>query len=334
MSYPITVSLIPGLPTKAYRHGVGAYEGVVAHATANYGDSDEGERNYEAAHWNDAFVHFFVDHDSITQVANTDYLAWGAGPNANPRFVHVELCQSHDHGQFQEAYKRYVWLLAKILKDKNLGVTRKGTLWTHSDVTKELGGTTHQDPDAYLAEHGVSIDQLVADVTAEYNGPVTVAPKQAQAPAPVAAAPVQGKSIDQLAQDVIKGLLGSGSVRVRALGAQYDAVQARVNEILTGKAKPAPAPQPSIDDLAQKVIRGELGSGDARRQALGAQYDAVQARVNEILGGSKPAAAPQPSVHDLAMKVIRGEFGSGDARKAALGSRYAEVQAEVNRILG
>ena len=44
----------------------------------------------------------------------------------------------------------------------------------------------------------------------------------------------------------------------------------------------APAPK-SIDELAQEVIDGKHGSGDARRESLGEQYEAVQTRVNELL---------------------------------------------------
>ena len=40
----------------------------------------------------------------------------------------------------------------------------------------------------------------------------------------------------------------------------------------------------SIDELAQEVIAGKYGNGDARKQALGGRYEEVQARVNEILG--------------------------------------------------
>ena len=40
----------------------------------------------------------------------------------------------------------------------------------------------------------------------------------------------------------------------------------------------------SIDELAQEVIAGKYGNGDARKQALGSKYNEVQARVNEILG--------------------------------------------------
>jgi N-acetylmuramoyl-L-alanine amidase len=169
MAYPIIVKLIPNLPQKAYRNGVGAYEGVVAHATATYNDTTEGERTFECSHFENAFVHFFVDEDTIEQVADTKYLAWGAGAVANARYVHVELCQSKDPAKFAAAYSRYVWLLAKLLFDRKLGVSLRKTLWGHDDVTEVLGGTTHTDPYEYLASHGKSKAEFVADVTAAYN---------------------------------------------------------------------------------------------------------------------------------------------------------------------
>lgn len=41
-------------------------------------------------------------------------------------------------------------------------------------------------------------------------------------------------------------------------------------------------------ELADKVIAGEFGAGDARKNALGARYEAVQAIVNKKLGTNKP----------------------------------------------
>ena len=92
------------------------------------------------------------------------------------------------------------------------------------------------------------------------------------------------KSVDELAREVIRGEWGNGSDRKNSLtkaGYDYDAVQARVNEILTDK----PADK-SIDELAREVIRGEWGNGSDRRIRLtqaGYEYDAVQKRVNENL---------------------------------------------------
>lgn len=172
--YQIISNFLAGIPQQPYRNGVGQYEGVVLHATDSWEDTTDGERNYEQGSWNNAFVHFFVDHTSIAQVASTDYKAWGAGPQANPRFVHIELCQSKDPNRFQEAYNRYVWLTAIILFQRKLGVSEAntdgtGTLWSHKNVTSILGGTTHEDPDDYLAYHGKTWANVINDVTYLYN---------------------------------------------------------------------------------------------------------------------------------------------------------------------
>lgn len=47
---------------------------------------------------------------------------------------------------------------------------------------------------------------------------------------------------------------------------------------------PKPAPSVSIDALADAVIRGEYGNGNERKRRLGANYAAVQKRVNQKLG--------------------------------------------------
>lgn len=96
-----------------------------------------------------------------------------------------------------------------------------------------------------------------------------------------------GKSVDELADEVIAGNWGNGSERRESLisaGYDYDAVQNRVNEKLG--ATPS-APSKSIDELANEVIRGEWGNGAERKQRLadeGYDYSAIQKRVNEILG--------------------------------------------------
>jgi N-acetylmuramoyl-L-alanine amidase CwlA len=169
MTYPIKAELIPGLPKIPFRNGV--YEGIVNHSTATPNACAENEHDFEASNnnWQSAFVHFFVDDTSIIQIADTDYIGWGAGPVANPRYLHIELCEFDDSARFQEAYKRYVWLTAKLLRDKNLGVIDGVSLVSHAWVAKNLGGTTHQDPISFLESHGISWAQHVANVQAEYN---------------------------------------------------------------------------------------------------------------------------------------------------------------------
>jgi N-acetylmuramoyl-L-alanine amidase len=168
MAYPIKQDIIPGLPKGTYRHGV--YEGVVAHSTATPEATDEAESTYFHREWKNrkAFPHFFVDWDSVTQIADIDHPAWAAG-NGNPRFVHIELCETKDPFKFKESYKRYVWLTAHILRQKNLGVTDGKTLVSHDWVSKHLGGTDHTDPIGYLKSHGITWAQHVQNVHDEYE---------------------------------------------------------------------------------------------------------------------------------------------------------------------
>jgi N-acetylmuramoyl-L-alanine amidase CwlA len=168
MGYPIKQDLISGLPKKAFRNGV--YEGVVDHSTATPEATDEAESKYFHREWKNrqAFPHFCVDWDSITQLADTSYQAWAAG-NGNPPYVHIELCETKDKAKFEECYERYVWLTAYILKQNNLGVTDEKTLVSHDWVSKHLGGTNHTDPIAYLKSHGITWARHVKNVHVEYD---------------------------------------------------------------------------------------------------------------------------------------------------------------------
>jgi N-acetylmuramoyl-L-alanine amidase CwlA len=175
--YEITEDFIQGIPQNPYRNGVGSYEGVVAHCTASSnrsgGDTPYNEVAWEKRSWENAFVHFFVGVEDgepvIRQSADTNYSAWGAGRFANERFVHVELCMYDDPDLFKIAYDAYVWLLAKVLYDKQLEVSSAGTLWGHFLVSDILGGTNHDDPLDYLAEHGITWDMFVTHVAEQYE---------------------------------------------------------------------------------------------------------------------------------------------------------------------
>lgn len=95
--------------------------------------------------------------------------------------------------------------------------------------------------------------------------------------------------------------------------------------------KPAskPKPQKSIDQLAQEVIDNKHGTGDERRRSLGSQFDAVQARVNELL---RPT--PKRSVKDMADEIERLNIRGNDARAKHLGlslKEYEPVRKELNR---
>ena len=94
------------------------------------------------------------------------------------------------------------------------------------------------------------------------------------------------KSVDELAQEVLDGKWGDGEDRKKKLedaGYNYDAVQDRVNEILSKDKKK------SVTEIAKEVINGEWGNGEDRKKKLEAEgydYDEVQAKVNQLLGAS------------------------------------------------
>lgn len=95
---------------------------------------------------------------------------------------------------------------------------------------------------------------------------------------------VAPKSIEQLAQEVIKGLWGDGYLRkinLERFGYNYALVQSKVNMLLSLKM-----PKRSLDSIAMQVLNGEWGNGLERKQALikaGYDYKAVQAKVNQLL---------------------------------------------------
>lgn len=104
------------------------------------------------------------------------------------------------------------------------------------------------------------------------------------APTAVATDPFPNVSDEELARRVWTGEFGNGDARKAALGSRYNAVQALVDKGV-GKpttSTPTPAPKPTADilTLVKKTIRGDFGNGDARRKALGSNYDEVQRQVN------------------------------------------------------
>lgn len=158
---------------------------------------------------------------------------------------------------------------------------------------------------------------------------------KAGAPAP-STPPAQGKTVWQLADEVLAGVHGNGADRQASLGANYAAVQAEVDRRLgAGPAPTQKAPaQKSISQLADEVMAGAHGTGMDRQVSLGGNYPAVQAEINRRLGAGSAAPAGAPNISQLADAVLRGEYGNGADRQARLGANFAAVQAEVDRRFG
>ena len=91
------------------------------------------------------------------------------------------------------------------------------------------------------------------------------------------------KSVEAVAKEVLAGKWGNGEdrkKRLQAVGYDYPAVQAKVNELVKGSNKK------SVETVAKEVIAGKWGNGEERKkklQAAGYDYGAVQRKVNELM---------------------------------------------------
>lgn len=187
-----------------------------------------------------------------------------------------------------ELNKKYDWWIASWSKGKPSGIN--AGLW-------QFGGSTNVIRSNKVA--GVVTDQNYA--YKDYPSIIKEAGLNGYGSGSVA--PTPGKSIEQLAQEVIQGVWGNGQDRKNALtnaGYDYSAVQARVNEILGTSSKPA---KKSNEEIANEVIAGKWGNGNDRKNRLtnaGYNYDEVQAIVNKKLGTGNSSNA-------VYHKIVKGD---------------------------
>lgn len=168
---------------RRYSTANGLPRGVVVHDTGTEYSTLRSEVAYmEQNYRNDLiFVHSFVDANQILNIANTRYMAEGAGPKANPYYVQFETTHEYTTDSFAREIGNAAYYTAYILKKYNLPVTKgakngSGTVWTHDMVSTYLGGSDHEDPTAYWARSGrrlfgqsYNINAFVELVQAYYN---------------------------------------------------------------------------------------------------------------------------------------------------------------------
>lgn len=257
-----------------------------------------------------------------------EYRAWTSGSHeADAPSITFEIQNSggqingndNDSGSWlisSAAYNSVVRLIADIAKRYKWGGVGAYNVRGHREFfpTACPGGYLWSKlPAIRAAAHGQATNTLVVS---NVPGPKTPS--------------IAGKTIWTLAQEVIKGVYGTGDVRKKALGTKYAAVQAEVNRQLAApKAKLPTTSQKTVAQLVDEVLAGVHGSGDQRKKSLGARFDEVQAAVNKRLG-----VGGGPNIAQLADAVLRGEYGDGEVRKARLGSYYNAVQKEINRRYG
>lgn len=281
-----------------------------------------------------ASAHFDVDAaGNVAQYVEMNEYAWACGnTEGNQRSISIEMCNEATNGDWpvsettwRSAARLAGWIHAKVFGFR----PTNATIVPH----KHWKSTTCAGP--YMDAHFGQFIQVAQQAFDFFKG-------GGSSPSPTPA-PSGGKSIAQVADEVIAGKWGNGDFRkTRLKNAGYDpaAVQAEVNRKLAGGDR-APAPGPirkSIDQIAGEVLAGQWGNGDDRKRRLaqaGYDYDAVQRIVNQRAGAGAPIAY-KSNITDIARQVIAGHFGNMPERKRLLegqGWNYAAVQAEVNRLL-
>lgn len=151
---------------------------------------------------------------------------------------------------------------------------------------------------------------------------------------------VQKQAIIELVKDIkprynIKWIKGHREILATSCpGANFPLEEIK-NAVENIENEEIPQTTKSIVDLANEVIAGKYGVGEARKQALGSLYNEVQAKVNEILLG-KTETSNRKSNEEIADEVIAGKWGNNPSRKQKLiaeGYDYNTIQSIVNKKL-
>ena len=260
--------------------------------------------------------------------------SWCSSSNANDQRAITIECASdtfHPYAMNDKVYATLITLCTDIChrngKKKLLWFADKNKSLAYSPKQDEMVLTVHR----WFANKSCPGDWLysrLSDVAAK----VTANLSSASTPTTT---PSTSKTTEEVAKEVIAGKWGNGEdrkQRLTAAGYNYSLIQAKVNELMGASI---PAPSKSIDELAREVIEGRWGNGEERKNRLisaGYDYSAVQAKVNELMGGIKSTK----SVDQLAHEVIYGYWGNGQDRKnrlTAAGYDYSAVQNRVNELM-
>lgn len=179
----ITKQILSIFEQRGYSTSSGNPRGVVIHDTGNENSTISSEVSYMKQNYSSTrvFVHTFIDNQQILNIADTKYMAEGAGPYANPYFVQFEMPHEYTAASFANQLGNAAYYTAYILKQNNLPVTKGtkdggGTVWTHAMISSYLGGTDHEDPISYWSTTArklfgttYNINNFVELVQAYYN---------------------------------------------------------------------------------------------------------------------------------------------------------------------
>lgn len=237
-------------------------------------------------------AHYYCNRECIARVVDTFNIGYHTGDWwSNCRSIGYEVCESMKVSDTEFLQNEDVTLMqaTEDLLFYGLPITTQTVRLHHEFLpttcphrSMELHGGSTESVKNYFVDrmnYFATLGSTVEEMMGQYNGEVTVEK--------VTSKENTLKSDETVANEVLQGLWGNGNERIELLtDAGYDAqkIQSIVNRLLLGEDDEDVV---DIDEVAQEVIQGEWGNGDERRVRLenaGYNYQAVQDRVNELIG--------------------------------------------------
>ena len=292
-------------------------------------------------------AHYYCNRNTIARVIDTFNIGYHTGDWwSNCRSIGYEVCESMKVSDEEFLQNEDVTLMqaTEDLIYYGLPINTSTVRLHHEFVpttcphrSMELHGNSTESVKnyfvsrmQYFASLGSTVDEMLSQVSSE---PTVQDSVQLEKPTQNRDG---GKSLDEVAQEVLQGLWGNGQERFDNLtNAGYNAqsVQDKVNSILNGEA-PSSSASSDLDSVAQEVLQGLWGNGQDRFNNLeNAGYDAqaVQDRVNSILSGGYKQDS-NTNIDVVAQEVIQGLWGNGQERYDNLTNAGYDAQAVQNRV--
>ena len=238
-------------------------------------------------------AHFYCNRDTIVQVVPIENIGYHTGDWwSNCRSVGYEVCESLSASDEEFLQNEDVTLLkaAADLVEAGMPISRETVRLHHEFVptscphrSMELHGGTTESVRSYFIErmqYFASLGNNLAEILHKYFPEEEFRMKTWERYEVF-------NDDNEVVRQVMRGEWGVGQERIQQLtDAGYDAerIQEKVNLALQGSQI---NDIKTTDTLAYEVIQGDWGNGEERKERLeaaGYDYDAVQQKVNEILG--------------------------------------------------
>ena len=242
-------------------------------------------------------AHFYCNRDTIVQVVPIENIGYHTGDWwSNCRSVGYEVCESLSASDEEFLQNEDVTLLkaAADLVEAGMPISRETVRLHHEFVptscphrSMELHGGTTESVRSYFIERMQYFASLGNNLIEILHAYFPEEKFRMHTWERLGVFRNEDESENEIVQQVMQGEWGNGQERIQRLTeAGYDAglIQEKVNLALQGLQI---NDTQTIDNLAYEVIQGDWGNGEERKERLeaaGYDYDAVQQRVNELLG--------------------------------------------------